>query len=202
LRANKGADPCMVKAHIYGEADDGELLCWSAHGDRRGFDEIVLRHGGFALSVAIRVVPDRRDAEDIVQEAMVRAWNHVSDFDPARAQFRTWLYRIVVNLSIDRRRRGEAEPGAMPEDFDAIDPGEPVDEILAASERDAALATALLALPDQQREAMMLVYDKGLSGAEAARILGLSARAMERLLMRARTTLRERLLTARDRKED
>ncbi|WP_315767554.1 MULTISPECIES: sigma-70 family RNA polymerase sigma factor [unclassified Bradyrhizobium] len=181
----------MARLRAYGNAADDELLCWSAEGDRRAFDEIVLRHGGFALNVAARLIPDRRDAEDIVQEAMVRAWNQARRFDPSRARFRTWLYRIVVHLCIDYRRR--ARPETMPEDFDAIDPGATADEELAARQRDAALAQALRALPENQRAAVTLVYDEGLSGAEAARILGLSAKAVERLLARARTALRDRL---------
>ncbi|WP_456776027.1 sigma-70 family RNA polymerase sigma factor [Bradyrhizobium sp. USDA 4369] len=183
----------MAKLRAYGNAADDELLCWSAEGDRRAFDEIVLRHGQFALNVAARLISDRRDAEDAAQEAMVRAWKQARRFDPSRAQFRTWLYRIVVNLCIDQRRR--VWPETMPEDFDAIDPGAPVDEAMAASERDAALAAALRALPENQRAAVTLVYDEGLSGAEAARILGLSAKAVERLLARARTALRDRLHT-------
>jgi RNA polymerase sigma-70 factor (ECF subfamily) len=175
-------------------------VSWSAAGDPRAFDEIVSRHGLFALRVAARVIPDRTAAEDIVQEAMIRAWNQSDRFDPERAQFRTWLYRIVVNLCIDQRRRPAPEP--LPQTFDAVDPGATADEILASSERDNALATALRALPGRQRAAMTLVYDEGLSGAEAARILGLSGKAVERLLARARTTVREHMLAEHDWKDD
>ena len=69
---------------------------------------------------------------------------------------------------------------------------------MAKAERDAAVAAALRALPPRQQAAMMLVYEKGVSGAEAGRILGLSAKAIERLLARERTTLREWLLAEHD----
>lgn len=69
---------------------------------------------------------------------------------------------------------------------------------MTSTERDAALAAAIRALPASQQAAMILVYEEGISGAEAGRILGLSAKAIERLLARARTTLRERLLAERD----
>ena len=196
----RGATPAVSRARRYAEVADEELVSWSAGGDRRAFDEIVGRHGPFALRVAARIIPDRTAAEDIVQDAMVRAWNQCDRFDPGRAQFRTWLYRIVVNLCIDQRRRVSPEP--LPETFDAADPGAAADQILAASERDIALATALRALPGRQRAAMTLVYDEGVSGAEAARILGLSAKAVERLLARARSTLRESMHADHDWKDD
>jgi RNA polymerase sigma-70 factor, ECF subfamily len=193
------ASPAMTERRAYWEATDEELASWSASGDKGAFDAIVSRHGPFALRVAARLVPDRAAAEDIVQEAMVRAWKQSGRFDPARARFRTWLYRIVVNLCIDQRRSAAPEP--LPRTFDAAYPGAAADEILAAGERDIALAAALCALPSRQRAAMTLVYDEGVSGAEAARILGLSAKAVERLLARARTTLREHMLADHDWKD-
>ncbi len=134
----------MTNPRAYGEMADEVLLAWSAQGDRRAFDEIVTRHGPFALRVATRVITDPLVA-----------------------------------------------------DFDAVDPAAGTDEMMEANERQAALAGALRALPARQRAAMTLVYDEGLSGAEAARTLGLSAKAVERLLARARTYLRERLLSER-----
>ena len=181
-----------MKAGAYGDTPDEQLLSWSAEGDRRAFDEIVLRHGPFALRVAARIIPDRAVAEDVVQEAMIKAWNQSNRFDPARGRFRTWLHRIVTNLSIDQRRRLQPEP--MTDTVDAPDPAALPDRVLLDSERDAALVQALRALPARQRAAMTLVYDEGISGAEASRVLGLSAKAVERLLARARTTVREQLL--------
>jgi RNA polymerase sigma-70 factor, ECF subfamily len=177
--------------HAYADAADAVLLSWSAGGDRRAFDEIVTRHGAFALRVALRIVPDARLAEDLVQEAMVRAWSRAKHFDERRGRFTTWLYRIVVNLCIDHRRRVQPEP--MPDDFDPVDPAAGAYEMIEAGERQAALAEALRDLPARQRAAMTLVYDQGMSGSEAARVLGLSAKAVERLLARARAQLRERM---------
>jgi RNA polymerase sigma-70 factor, ECF subfamily len=180
----------MNSPRAYGNAPDATLVGWSAGGDRRAFDEIVTRHGAFALRVAARLVRDPRAAEDVVQEAMVRAWSQASHFDERRARFTTWLYRIVVNLCIDQRRR--VQPEQMPEDFDPADPAAGAVETIEVMERDATLAREVSKLPARQRAAMTLVYDEGLSGAEAARVLGLSAKAVERLLARARAYLRER----------
>jgi RNA polymerase sigma-70 factor (ECF subfamily) len=187
-----GCELRMNSSRAYAEASDALLLSWSARGDARAFDQVVTRHGPFALRVALRLIPDPPLAEDVVQEAMMRAWSQASRFNPRRASFTTWLYRIVVNLSIDHRRRVQPEP--IPDNFDPVDPAAGADETMAISERRVALRMALKDLPVRQRAVMMLVYQEGMSGAEAARVLGLSAKAVERLLARARTCLRERLL--------
>jgi RNA polymerase sigma-70 factor (ECF subfamily) len=189
----------VASPKAYGDAPDAVLVGWSAKGDRRAFDEIVIRHGPFALRVASRLIPDRRAAEDVVQEAMVRAWSQAAQFDAGRARFTTWLYRIIVNLCIDQRRRVQPEP--IPEHFDPADPAAGVVEIIEAVEREATLARELARLPVRQRAAMTLVYDEGLSGAEAGRVLGLSAKAVERLLARARAYLREVMLPKQQQEE-
>jgi RNA polymerase sigma-70 factor, ECF subfamily len=175
----------------YSEAPDADLIAWSANGDRRAFDEVVYRHGPFALRVALRLIPNASAAEDVVQEAMLSAWSQSGRFNPARARFTTWLYRIVVNRCIDYRRSLKHE--TLPEEFDAVDPSSNVEEMMMSNEEGAALAKALRTLSVRQRAAMTLVYDEGMSGAEAARVLGLSSKAVERLLARARACLREQL---------
>ncbi len=180
----------------YPQSPDATLIAWSAEGDRRAFDQIVVRHGAFALRVAARVVGDRALAEEAAQEAMLRAWMKSAQFDPARSKFTTWLYRIVVNLCIDQRRRIQPEP--MPENLDLADTAAGADERLEECESRALLVQAIADLPPRQRAVLSLVYDEGASGGEAAEILGLSAKAVERLLARARAALRDRLRPQRD----
>lgn len=179
--------------------EDAELLARSARGDRRAFDAIVARHGPLALRVAARMAPDRHSAEDIAQEAMFRVWRRAAEFDPRRARFTTWLYRIVVNLCIDSRRRPRPVP--LPEGHDPVDPSPGAPEAVALEERRAALARAIEALPSGQRAALTLVYDEGLSGAQTAQVLGVSIKAVERLLARARARLRDMLAADGERSE-
>lgn len=183
--------PGMTPPRDYAGATDAMLVLWSADGDRRAFDTVVLRHGAFLLRVATRLLRDPAAAEDVVQEALVRAWAQARKFDPQRARLTTWLYRIVVNLCIDQQRRNRPEP--LPEAYDPVDPAAGAPELLEATEQQGALVRALADLPLRQRAAMTLVYDEGLSGAEAARVLGLTAKAVERLLARGRAFLRDRL---------
>ncbi len=182
-----------------GSSDDAELLARSARGDRRAFDEIVARHGPLALRVAARMAPDRQSAEDIAQEAMFRVWRRAEEFDASRARFTTWLYRIVVNLCIDARRR--PRPAPLPDGYDPADPAAGAAETVEIDERRAALTKAIDQLPSGQRAALTLVYEEGLSGAEAAQALGVSIKAVERLLARARARLRDILAADGERPE-
>ena len=191
VRAGRLGAAEMKRPRAYAEATDVDLVQWSAAGDRLAFDQIVVRHGAFALRVAKRIVANPSIAEEVVQEAMVRAWTQSKSFDAQRARFSTWLYRIVVNLCIDHSRRTQPEP--IPDGFDVADPQMNADEMVEADERNAAIARVVNGLPGNQRAAMALVYNEGMSGAEAARVLGLTTKAIERLLARARAYLRERL---------
>lgn len=175
-------------------------MFWSAGGDTKAFDEIVARHGPFALRIATRFMTDPSLAQDVAQEAMIRAWTQCGRFDAGRARFSTWLYRIVINLCVDHRRRARPEPA--PEGFDPIDPAASVSEQMEAKELQIALKQALAELPGRQRAAVTLVYDEGLSGEEAGRVLGVSAKAVERLLARARALMRERLIPDPDNEKD
>lgn len=182
----------MTDAKPYAQASDEDLLSWSGDGDRAASDQIVLRHGPFALRVAARLLLDSSVAEDVVQESMVRAWSRADEFDARRASFTTWLYRIVVNLCLDQRRRKSPLP--LPDSFaEQMDPSAGLDEHIEADQRRLALARTLGTLPAKQRAVIALVYQEGLSGAETARILGISPKAVERLLARARHCLRGQL---------
>lgn len=185
------AKPCMAEPRAHAAATDEALMTWSAAGDRRAFDEIVTRHGPFALRVACRLTRERLAAEDVVQEAMVRAWSKARQFDARRARLQTWLHRIVVNLCIDHMRRARTE--SLPEGFDIVDPATGAEDAMMVRERHTALADAVTRLPARQRAALTLVYDEGLSGAETAQLLGVSPKAVERLLARARADLRTQL---------
>jgi RNA polymerase sigma-70 factor (ECF subfamily) len=176
------------------DAGDTELMAWAGAGDRAAFDILVARHAERALRLALRVLGDATEAEDVAQEAFLRAWQAAPRFDPARARFTTWLHRIVLNLAIDRaRRRGRMPQAGLDAAQELPDPAKGPEESLAEAEGRKALAAALEALPPRQRAAIALAYEEGLSGAAAAEALSISERALEGLLRRARQMLRARL---------
>jgi RNA polymerase sigma-70 factor (ECF subfamily) len=175
-------------------ATDSALMALAGAGDRAAFNLLVGRHGERALRIALQVVGDAAEAEDVAQEAFLRAWQAAAGFDPGRARFTTWLHRIVLNLAIDRtRRRGQAAAGGLDAIAELADPAPGPEQDAGAAQARAALAAALAGLPPRQRAAIALAYEQELSGAEAAAALAISERALEGLLRRARLLLRSRL---------
>jgi RNA polymerase sigma-70 factor (ECF subfamily) len=175
----------------YEVADDESLVAWSAEGDRSAFGALVGRRGGRAFRIAYRILQSRAAAEDVAQEAMLRVWERADRFDPGRAPFTTWLDRIVVNLAIDSKRLPVPEP--LDRVLEMPDPGAGAEEHLVRKERWMLTWKALGELPPRQRAALVLTYQEGLSGAETVQIMGVTPKALERLLARGRALLRKRL---------
>jgi RNA polymerase sigma-70 factor (ECF subfamily) len=149
------------------------------------------------LGLATRMLRDRSEAEDVAQEAFVRVWRNAKAWQPGRARFDTWLQIVVLNLCRDRlRRRREVTGETLPE---IMDPAPGAETHLLDAERGRAVAAAIAALPERQREAILLVHYQDMSGAEAAEALDISVEALESLLARGRRTLRTRLAATEER---
>lgn len=172
------------------EEPDASLMARAATGDRRAFDILAIRHLPRLHRAATRLLGDPAEAEDVAQEAMLRAWTHAAGFDPARAELSAWLHRIAVNLAIDRRRASRRMT-ALSEDLPDAAAGAAA--AVEQRERRGLLARAVARLPDRQRAAVLLSYGEELPGEEAARLLRVSTRALEGLLRRARLALRDTL---------
>jgi RNA polymerase sigma-70 factor (ECF subfamily) len=172
-----------------GDLIDRDLMLRVAARDRNAFSLLASRHSAAALGVAQRIVRNMADAEEVVQESLMRLWVFADRWDPDTARFTSWFYRIVTNQAISRLRRKTMDP------IDAID--EPPDgapsphDRLAGREIGIAIGAAVARLPPRQRAAVALCYDEGLSCAEAAEAMGVSVGTMESLLFRARRSLRE-----------
>jgi RNA polymerase sigma-70 factor (ECF subfamily) len=171
------------------EPSDEALMSEVSARRQQAFRVLMRRHMPRALRVAQRVVRDPVDADDIGQEAFLRVWTHAGSFDPDVAKFTTWLYRIVLNLALDRTRRRTFEP--LEDAADVPDAGPPVVERLIADEERRLLDLGMAALSDRQRAAIALFHMEGLSGEEAAKAMDLGAKAFESLLGRARASLRQ-----------
>ena len=169
---------------------DHDLMARAAKGDQRAFRTLAERHTGAALRLARRILGNEAMAEDVVQDALLRVWINAPRWRP-EAAFRTWLYRIVVNLCLNAKRRA----GDLPLDAaeQVADPAPAADTQLETRERDRALAAAIGALPERQRAAIVLSYQEGLSNAEVAGVLDTSVSSVETLLVRAKRALRTSL---------
>lgn len=147
--------------------DDADLVRRASRGDAAAMLSLYDRHAGAVLAVALRIAGTREEAEEILQDAFVRAWQEADAFDPARAGFRAWICTIARNRALDHvRRRATADRlrGAV-EAPDA--PKAPDAEAGEAQQRERVRA-ALAKLPAPQREAIELAWWGGLTHVEIA----------------------------------
>jgi RNA polymerase sigma-70 factor (ECF subfamily) len=176
---------------------DEALLVQAAQGDHRAFRILMGRHMSRTIRLAESILGSTADADDIAQEAFVRVWKGATSFDPTVARFTTWLHRIVVNLAIDRSRRPRGDPIEDAEYVAADEPGALAR--LIGKEEQEAIAECISQLPARQRVAIALFHFEGLSGRKAAAAMEMTEKAFESLLIRARATLKDRVLAAHSR---
>jgi len=173
---------------------DAELVAQVGKRDPAAVRTLIARKLPRLLALAVRMLGDRMEAEDVAQEAFLRIWQHAPRWREGEARFDTWLHRVALNLCYDRLRKQRHEPAdELPE---AADPGPLPDARLEARSRDARVQAALAGLPARQREALVLNYYQELSNLEAASLMGITVEALESLLARARRNLRAQLAEA------
>ena len=150
---------------------DIELVAQLAAGSQEALAKLYDRYGRLAYSVALRVLGDPGRAEDAVQEAFLKIWNHASTFDVRRGSLRNWLMTSVRNRSIDYLRgRGaheRQEVQLQPALAEASARSDPWREVSLSLERDA-VREAMSNLPAEQRQAVELAYFAGYSHREIA----------------------------------
>jgi RNA polymerase sigma-70 factor, ECF subfamily len=173
------------------EPGDRELLLRVQDGDAEAFDVLVRRYLGRARLIARRLMQDPDDADDLVQDAFLRALDRIATFDVGRA-FEPWFTRLLVNLGLDQRRRQKVRR-TEPHDPDALAGGVSPDREVERAELKESLRKALDALPDRQRMIVTLFEIDGHSTEEVANMLQVSQVTVRWHLHQARRTLRETL---------
>lgn len=158
--------------------------------DRQQFEHLVVEHLAAALRLAVRLTGDAHAAEEVVQEAMLRATKSWRQFQ-MKSSFRTWLFRIVINCFRDGlRKRGER----WEEEIDApeSDSSGPR-QVAESNELSVAVAKEVSALPPRQREVLVLIVYEQMSPAKAAQLLDTSEQNIRTTLHLGREKLRSRL---------
>jgi RNA polymerase sigma-70 factor (ECF subfamily) len=186
----------------------GADAAWAARlaaRDPEALRAMIAQHGRTLHRVAYRMTGDAHEAEDIVQEALLRLWDNASAIAAkhpvgsqaaARLRLGGWLQRVVTNLAIDRLRRARRlSDGEVP---DEEDEAPLADAQIEAGERDNLARALVLALPERQRAAIVLTYYEELPNAEAAEAMDMNIKAFESLLHRARSALRQALAAEGD----
>jgi RNA polymerase sigma-70 factor (ECF subfamily) len=177
---------------------DDALLVLYANGDSRAAAELMQRLAPRSFGVAMRVLGNAAEAEDVTQEAMMRLWRMAPDWEPGQAKVSTWLYRVVMNLCIDLKRRqrgGHIDLDAIPE---PPDPARSAPEHLQELARQDALQQALMQLPERQRQAVVLRHIEELTNPEISGIMEISVEAVESLTARGKRTLAKILASRRE----
>ena len=173
---------------------DAALAARAAAGDREAFRALVEYHRDRAYGLALRIVRSPADAEDVAQEAFVRAWLALPRFR-GESGFGTWLHRIVARRAFDRleqlkRRRGREVEIEVAETQVAATGGSEPDPRSRIMER------LIAALPAAQRAAVTLFYYEDRSVEQAAAVLGMPVNTVKTHLSRARAALRDGWLRA------
>jgi len=175
-------------------ADDQAALERMARGDQGALAEMYDRHGRLVYSLALRIVRDRGDAEDVTQDVFVQAWRQASRFDTTRGNVAAWLLTMARSRAIDliRRRRVRPQPGADDVVVETKDTSSAPDVQFEWAQRAETIQEAMGALPLLQRLAIELAFFEGLTQAEIAEQL-------EVPLGTVKTRIRQGLLKLRDR---
>lgn len=184
------------------ELDDEKLVRKCQSGDRAAFDELMLRYQARIFSAALRLLGDFEDAQEVAQDTFVRAYRGIGGFR-LRSSFYTWLYRILLNCSINRRKARGREAGFHVESLDRAtgEEGggfrrEPVDDRhnpeqeLERRELARQIETCLARLSHDHAAVVVLRDVQGMSYEEIAAILGCSVGTVKSRLHRARVELR------------
>jgi RNA polymerase sigma-70 factor (ECF subfamily) len=174
------------------DKEDYELLALVQDGSAQAFAVLVERHAQRFYRLAYRYLQNREAAEDVVQDAFLKLWENPSLWQPERnSKFTTWFYRIVVNLCLDQLKK--KKPEALDDDSLVTDDHEPVDKMIMREQEQKMVEKEIAALPERQRTALHLCFDEGLTNQEAADVMGVNLKALQSLIMRAKTTLKERM---------
>ena len=188
-------------------ADEAELVEGLRAGDSAAFRRFVDSNSADVYNLALKLLGDEQEAEDVLQETFLSAFRAIDRFE-GRSKLSTWLYRIAYNASLMHlRKRGRMTTFSLDQPLgDEEQEGEsrtrhlvdwstvPDDQLLTAEAREE-MDRAIAELPESLRSAFVLRDIQGLSGAEAAEVLGITVQAVKNRLHRARLRLRGELTT-------
>lgn len=178
-------------------SSDGELVLLIREGNpvaKAATEELVLRYEGAIFGTLFRLTRSREDAEDLTQEAFVRALQKLDSFDASRP-FKPWLFRLAVNLAISSlRKRRETRSLDDDEDFiplESAESGEALRDTLDSQNRLAQVRRAVSELPPETQTVFQLHYQDGIALEEIANMLNKNPGALRTAMHRARAKVRE-----------
>ncbi len=201
--------PQEMEARALQRAEDDELIRAAQKGERSAFDSLVRRYDRSVLRLALHMLGNEQDAQDVHQDAFIKAYRHLSNFR-FECSFYTWLYRIVTNLCLDQLRRRKSrreDPGtvldASGEEMDLMAhvqdqrAGADPDRELERKNQHTAIQDALAALTPRERTVFELKHYQGLKLRTIGEMLSTTEETAKNTLFRATRKLRARLAEVR-----
>jgi len=174
------------------QVDDEFLIKLIQEGRHDAFAEIVNRHSKRFYNIAYRFIFNKDDAEDIVQEALIKLWEKRLSWNPNKeAKFTTWFYKVLLNLCIDHNKKKNPVP--LSEEMPLIDKQQGHESVMQEKQKQVMLERFIQELPERQQLALNLCFYEGISNQEAAEIIGVNLKALQSLIMRAKMTLKEKV---------
>ena len=185
------------------KADDELLVASAKEGDEQAFAALWSRHSNMVLHKAFRITRNYTDAEDVVQDAFLRAFVHLKGFDQ-RSKFSTWVVRIAINSALTILRRKRAHPEALASSpttevsWELADQRPDFEDQYCRNELQRRLNMAIRTLPKLLREVMLLYHARDHSIAEIAGLIGISVAATKSRLYRTKIALRAEMMRPAD----
>lgn len=199
IKSNTSIEATSKQPEQPEQQEQHQIVQRALQGDSRAFNDIVEQYGSLMLRTAAMIVGDRDIAEDVVQDALIQAWNHLPDLREANA-LRPWLMRIVVNQCISFKRRlarttAFVRQSLQEQEIDLI--AQAADSYKGRLERDWDLARAIEELPAKQRVVIVLHYYNGMTLPEMSQTLQTSENTLKKRIQAALNNLR-RVLNSTD----
>jgi len=180
---------------------DEELMRAVCNGDQSAYQAIVKQHLNSISHYAFRILGNQKDTEDITQETFLKLWINAEKWQPGKAKLSTWLHRITHNLCIDYLRKHgntQTQDHVEEEQENQSDWQDRHEASEDGNQQEQLLRNAISNLPENQRNALVLCHYSGFSHKEAADIMGVSVKALESAIARAKRTLRKQLSGVHD----
>lgn len=175
---------------------DGELVRLIRQGSNDAFAEMVRRHTQRFFALAFRTLQNKSDAEDVVQACFLKFWQRPHLWQEGKSKFSTWFYRVVINACYDLQRQKPNSQDMSVDTLESLMPLSASEETLAVNKQDQiarqhCVEVAMSKLLETQRDAINLVVYCELPQRQAAEVLGISVKALESLLIRAKRNLKQ-----------
>lgn len=155
------------------DATSSGLLLRLSAGEPAALEELYATYSGYVMAIALRILGNREEAEEVVQDVFWRLWKSGLRYDPTRGRFTTWLFAVARNRALDSLRKRRRAPTSNP--ISAVPelqaPDDPEGDASRVEQR-ATIRAALRALPEHQRQAIELAYYRGLTHREISELIG------------------------------